>query len=170
MISVTMIQRLNHPVTQRLLLQAISDQVTAVACCRGYGHSMSGSSNRTLGLSVHPDMRGNYASLPHLPFQQNSVFRATNVSSDVFQICSSHILCGRNVNRQTVGFTEIPRCQVKALHKPAQLLVKSASLPQAFVEAAPSSWQPYMRLVRWDKPIGLYLKSLSVLLNYHGGH
>ena len=178
--SVTMIQRLNypvtqrlkHPVTQRLLLQAISDQVPAVACCRRYRHSMSGSSNRPIGLSVRTHMRGNSASLPHLALQQNSVFRATNASSVVFQICSSHILCGRHVNehnrqpsRQTAGLTEIIRCQ--ALHKPAQLLVKPVSLPQAFVEAAPLSWQPYMRLVRWDKPIGLYLKSLSVLPKAH---
>lgn len=161
--SVMIIKRLQQPVTLRLLLQAVPDHIQA--CCSGYRRSICSSSNRAACLSIHNDRRWVVTSLPYLGMQQNSVLRPTK--SVMSQTCSTHILCGhsnvtcfhrydRKAVVQTLVLAESPHSQ--ALHKQTQLFARSVPLPQAFVEAAPLTWQPYMRLVRWDKPIGSYLK------------
>jgi 4-hydroxybenzoate polyprenyltransferase len=38
--------------------------------------------------------------------------------------------------------------------------IPSDALPKSFVETMPSSWQPYLRLSRFDRPIGFWLLAL----------
>ena len=175
------IQRLRHPVALRVLLQAVPDHFQAAACCPGYRHTISSSSNRASSLSVHADRKWILNSLPCLSIQHTGAVPSTIVKS---QTCSTHVLCGHTSgtylhrrDRQTlpqtavVGLTKSPRGQVSSLHRQTERQTRSLPLPQAFVASAPLAWQPYMRLVRWDRPIGSYLGYMScVLLAYTHTH
>ena len=171
------IQRLKHPVALRVLLQAVPDHFQAAACCPGYRHTISSSSNRASSLMVHADRKWILNSLPCLSIQHTGAVRSTIVKS---QTCSTHVLCGHasgtclhRRDRQTlpqtavVGLTESPRGQVSSLHRQTERQTRSLPLPQAFVASAPLAWQPYMKLVRWDRPIGSYLGQMSCIIILH---
>lgn len=57
------------------------------------------------------------------------------------------------------------RCVSKLLHRPSICTRYTTSLPQSgyetpkptIVDSFPLSWQPYLRLIRLDRPIGYYL-------------
>lgn len=57
---------------------------------------------------------------------------------------------GSPSNRQTNLFPETPSSS-------KQLFTRTLSvLPKSILEASPPSFQPYLRLIRFDKPIGMY--------------
>lgn len=50
------------------------------------------------------------------------------------------------------------------LAKPVSVTIPRDAQPRSFVERAPQAWQPYLRLSRFDRPIGFWLLALPCFM------
>ena len=106
-------------------------------------------------------MTNNCICYPHLNKRESNTFSGSS---------NNNVILNKNLLDSDIRKSQLPlvscdlhkhtlsKCE-KSCESPKHLNTRNISItPQAILEASPMSWQPYMRLARFDKPIGKLLK------------
>ena len=107
------------------------------------------------------EARGKYGG-PKYTHKQLQLYELPSTSSNFHSSCSSHLKLEQTIHKasySTLSNVKRTLLPVFDLNKECQRRMKSTA--QLILESSPSNIQPYLRLIRFDKPIGEILYSFS---------